>query len=295
VRVSATSCAEEPACTLATIHFMFAQAPSVIADETAMTAFGPGRKHSLLPALAKNMPPAYFLNASRPPGGSLTSCNLTAHSIYTNKIYKNMKKTITKITSIILILAAMLSITACKGPISDDEARQIAKELLEKEVVLTAYVYGDEYKLASPSEFNQHKDDTSYYYSKVSKESPYTTKQQLIDAINAVYTERAAEEVLEFAINGNSSDDGASIIPRFYQGADEDRLKIDVTSYGIYQLSTVVILDTLTVKRSTKNMMEVTVSYKAGESGNTREMDFIIRRENDQWKLDTRTWAVGVE
>ena len=35
------------------------------------TAFGPGRKHGLLPALAKNMPPAYFLNASRPPGGSL--------------------------------------------------------------------------------------------------------------------------------------------------------------------------------------------------------------------------------
>ena len=34
-------------------------------------AFGPGRKHSLLPALAKNMPPAYFLNASRPLGGSL--------------------------------------------------------------------------------------------------------------------------------------------------------------------------------------------------------------------------------
>ena len=42
------------------------QSPSV-------TAFGPGRKHSLLPALAKNMPPAYFLNASRPPGGSQTS------------------------------------------------------------------------------------------------------------------------------------------------------------------------------------------------------------------------------
>ena len=37
----------------------------------AAPAFGPGRKHALLPALAKNMPPAYFLNASRPPGGSL--------------------------------------------------------------------------------------------------------------------------------------------------------------------------------------------------------------------------------
>ena len=32
----------------------------------------PGHKHGLLPALAKNMPQAYFLNASRPLGGSLT-------------------------------------------------------------------------------------------------------------------------------------------------------------------------------------------------------------------------------
>ena len=39
----------------------------------AVTAFGPGRKHGLLPALAKNMPPAYFLNASRPPGWSLSA------------------------------------------------------------------------------------------------------------------------------------------------------------------------------------------------------------------------------
>ena len=37
----------------------------------AAPAFGPGRKHALLPALAKNMPPAYFLNASRPPGETL--------------------------------------------------------------------------------------------------------------------------------------------------------------------------------------------------------------------------------
>ena len=41
----------------------------------AAPAFGPGRKHGLLPALAKNMPPAYFLNASRPPGGSLRTRN----------------------------------------------------------------------------------------------------------------------------------------------------------------------------------------------------------------------------
>ena len=35
------------------------QSPSV-------TAFGPGRNHRLLPPLAKNVPPAHFLNASAP-------------------------------------------------------------------------------------------------------------------------------------------------------------------------------------------------------------------------------------
>ena len=35
-------------------------------QSASLTAYGPGRKHSLLPALAKNMPPAYFLHASRP-------------------------------------------------------------------------------------------------------------------------------------------------------------------------------------------------------------------------------------
>ena len=33
---------------------------------SAVPAFGPGRKHSLLPALATNVPPARLLNASRP-------------------------------------------------------------------------------------------------------------------------------------------------------------------------------------------------------------------------------------
>jgi len=37
----------------------------------AAPAFGPGCKHSLLPALAKNMPQAYFLNASLPLGRCL--------------------------------------------------------------------------------------------------------------------------------------------------------------------------------------------------------------------------------
>ena len=35
-----------------------------------MPRFAPGRNYKLLPALAKNVPQAHFLNASRPPGGS---------------------------------------------------------------------------------------------------------------------------------------------------------------------------------------------------------------------------------
>ena len=46
--------------------FIFHFLQPTISRSSSMTAFGPGRKHSLLPALAKNMPTAYFLNAPRP-------------------------------------------------------------------------------------------------------------------------------------------------------------------------------------------------------------------------------------
>ena len=52
-------------------RFISASLLCTLPQSPSVTAFGPGRKHSLLPALAKNMPLAYFLNASRPPGGSL--------------------------------------------------------------------------------------------------------------------------------------------------------------------------------------------------------------------------------
>ncbi len=37
-----------------------------IPQSTSLTAFGSARNYKLLSALAKNMPPAYFLNALRP-------------------------------------------------------------------------------------------------------------------------------------------------------------------------------------------------------------------------------------
>ena len=48
------------------IHRQMVEGVKKLPQSTPLPAFGPGRKHSLLPALAKNMPPAYFLNASRP-------------------------------------------------------------------------------------------------------------------------------------------------------------------------------------------------------------------------------------
>ena len=56
---------------LRNLEFVPTSSSRALPQSAPLTAFGPGRKHGLLPALAKNMPPAYFLNASRPPGGSL--------------------------------------------------------------------------------------------------------------------------------------------------------------------------------------------------------------------------------
>jgi len=199
-----------------------------------------------------------------------------------------------KILSILIIISTFLTLTACKGPITDAEARDIAKELIEKEIILTAHVYGDAFQLSNPAEYEQHKNDTSYYYAKVSEKSVYTTKKQLENAIDEIYTQSVAAEIKEFAFIGAPGADGATIIARFYQPKDDNRLKIDVTSFGVYKLTAVVDIDSIVVKRSTKNRMEVTMDYTAGKSDTVREMTLMLRKENDVWKLDGRTFAAEI-
>ena len=200
-----------------------------------------------------------------------------------------------KFLSLLIIISTLISLTSCKGPIDDDQAKEIAKDLIKKEIILTAHVYGDAFQLSNPSEYDQHKNDTTFYYAKVSEKSVYTTKKQLEDAIDEIYTQNVADEIKEFAFVGAPGTDGATIIARFYQTKDEDRLKIDVTSYGVYSLTTVVDIDSITVKRSTRSMMEIKMNYTAGSSDTMREMTIMLRKENDAWKLDARTFAAAVK
>ena len=188
-----------------------------------------------------------------------------------------------------------LSAVGCKGPVTDSEAKEILKDLLAKETELTSYVYGDAFELADKAEFDAHKNDGTFYYAKVSKDSPYTTKEELKNALEAVYTQSVMEEVNVFAFTGTNETEGYTVIPRFYQAPKEDRLSIDVTSYGIYNLTSVIILDTITVKRSTASMMEVAVKYRPDTDKPEREMEIKAIKVDGTWKLDTRTWAVGVE
>ena len=206
-----------------------------------------------------------------------------------------MKKIIKSVVCLFVSLIFILSAVACKGPMTDDEAKEIMKDLLVKETSLTAYVYGDAFELADKSEYDAHKDDGTFYYAKVSKDSPYTTKKELSDALSAVYTDSVMEEINVFAFSGSNETEGYTVIPRFYQSPKEDRLSIDVTSYGIYDLKSVIIIDTLTVNRSTASMMEVTVSYRPDVDKDPREMKIKAIKVDGTWKLDTRTWAVGVE
>ena len=206
-----------------------------------------------------------------------------------------MKKIVKTILCALLSAVFVLSCVACKGPVSDDDAQKILADLLEKEVLLNKYVYADGFVLSNTSEYEEHKDDATYYYSKVSKDSPFLTINDLKKALEEVYTEEVLEEIYVFAFNGSNETEGVTIIPRFYQKNGEERMSIDVTSYGVYDLRSVIKIDTAVVKRSTSNLMEVTVSYRPDLGKDLKEMSIQLRKIDGEWKLDSRTWAVGVE
>ena len=56
-----------------------------------------------------------------------------------------MKKIIKSVVCLFVSLIFILSAVACKGPVSDDEAKEIMKDLLVKETSLTASLTKEEF------------------------------------------------------------------------------------------------------------------------------------------------------
>ena len=208
-----------------------------------------------------------------------------------------MKK---RIISIFLALTMLLLLplsTSCalfKGPISDEQLREMLTELLPKDAELTGYIWGDSFTTAKQPEEDDYDAYAPIYYA-VSADAPYKSVKALKSEVEKIYSSELTQIICEYAFE--SSD---LVMSRFCDDVDDKGnvigLRMDVTkNHKPYELTAVAIISTAKVKRSTNFMVEGTLTIKAGKAQTEREMKIKLLKENDVWKIDSQTWLAGVE
>ncbi len=204
-----------------------------------------------------------------------------------------MKKSVLCIFLAIVMLTGMTSCSLFKGPITDEELVEIVAPLLEKDALLSGYIWGNSFDTSSSPSEEDIEARTPIYYA-VSLSSPYRSVEELRAAAEELYSADLMVIVNQYAFENSDT-----IMARFCDDVDDNGkvtgLRIDIThNHTPYNLTAVAYVNTAVVKRSTKTMIEGEIEITAGASERRSVMEIRLLKEGDAWKLDTQTWICQV-
>lgn len=200
---------------------------------------------------------------------------------------KIIKKAITLLIICCTLLSSTLVLTSCSKKYTDEEARAILSEVLEKEVKLCKVIYGE--GLKTREDPSDHLDDSTFYYMEVAPDSEYVGLSQLEEAVRDVYAVEIRKVVWEYAF-GNGGEE-KTLIPRYAE--NNGYLQIDVTNEG-FNLKSVAYIGESTVRRAKKDMIEIEIKVSSDGGETFRDKTLILKNEDGVWKLDTQSWCVDV-
>ena len=200
-----------------------------------------------------------------------------------------------KFGAILLALTAILtslSLVGCKGPMTDADAVEILTPLLERDVELNRYVWGDGFTTRETPKEEEKISDICQYY-RVSEDAPYHNTAALRADIEEVYSTILAAAICDYAFV-NTGDTMARFCD-FKQNNQIADLQIDITlNHPPYKLDAVMYPDTAVVIRSTTTIIEAELEYSIGKDGERKTMEIRVLKQDGKWKLDTHTWAGAI-
>lgn len=200
-----------------------------------------------------------------------------------------------KITISIILLAAILTLPSCalfKGPVSDDDIKDIFREILPELAALNRCVWGDEAIPDGVSEDDQK--STVCLYKTVKSDFPYHNLDDFMAAVRKYYSADMLVIISEYAFTNSDS-----TMARFCNEVDDKSnivdLRVDVTqNHPPFDLSGVAKIDTAKVKRSTTSIIDAEIEvFYAG--GRTKTLTVNLLFEEDRWKINSYNWIAGVE
>ena len=184
---------------------------------------------------------------------------------------------IKKIICLLLLSVVLFSLASCGGKPEKDEALDIANDLILRAYILNIACYGE------GLEYNDD-GNPSTVYSNVSSNAPFQTKPEMEKEIDSVFTKDLAETMKEIAFVGQSGLISSTMnYARYLYYSDEEFLKVYENIEGFEIREPDIEKTEITKVKSKKILGKIT--YKNGEIE-----QFILKKENGTWKLDTTTY-----
>lgn len=176
----------------------------------------------------------------------------------------------------VLLLASVILLPSCKRQ-SDEEAYDIACDLLERSYNLNVAYYGE----GLPYD-EEEQVEGSYYH--IAEDSPFKLRSDLIVETKAVFSDRIADDLISVYIDGTSSY-GVVLYARYITGydgyltvrKDYDNILDEVEKY-----------DTSTLEITKNRRREIKATVKSVDGDSTLEV--VLVYEMNGWRIDSPTY-----
>ena len=188
-------------------------------------------------------------------------------------------KRIKSVICLLLLNFTLFSLFSCGGKVGEDEALDIANDLILRAYVLNVVCYGE--GLEADEEL--FPDDTRKY-AYVSENAPFQTKSELENELYDVFSADLAENMYEICFSGQQGiASGTGNYARYTYYSDEEFLKVYKYIEG-FKIGVPDTTKTTITKIKSKKIIGV-ITYQDGES-----VEFTLKKEKNNWKLDTLTF-----
>ncbi len=208
-----------------------------------------------------------------------------------------MKRFLIKLVSLVLVIASVLSVSACNRKYDEEEVRAAAILLIPKSEILNEIYWGEGIAYIP----NLQTSNGAYHeadYISLEKYG-FRTIEELKNLTREVFSEAYCQNIFDSSFSSVSDEDEVRHLARYYQKfADKDGLEpeaIMVYSYFEVMLLDKVEyhLDSLVVTHSKKDKvyvsLDVTVTNPDGLSQKRKKTIELIE-EADGWRIDSATY-----
>ncbi len=208
-----------------------------------------------------------------------------------------MKKTVSLLVSLVLVLSLLLSLISCDRRYDEEEVKEEARSLIEKSAMLNEIYWGEGIAYVE----NASTSNGAYYEASIVSLDKYgfSTIEELKDMTERVFSEEYCKIIFSTTLSSVSDAGELQFYARYYQKYTDEYMT-EPECIMVYSLAkalivgkTEYIFDTLEVIGSKGDLVFVKLKARVTHDGKTQEQELKIGliEQNDGWRLDTPSYV----